>query len=176
MEDVPGSIEGSRVSLSINSCLPTLNSGLPIYSILAFLQRQAMPAVAEITLESFQNFKSSFDTIAVAYLDEFDDAARKSFICLAEDMHDDLVFGVTSDRDLAAAEDVGIPTIVVYKSVAEQKTVLYNNLSQETMAKFLRMATRPLVMEILPELYEDMSKVPFSVCVVIELRNILLNY
>ncbi|KAE9372609.1 thioredoxin-domain-containing protein [Stipitochalara longipes BDJ] len=125
-------------------------------AILAFLRRKIMPAaVLDVNLHSFEGIRDMSDTVIVAYLGPDDGLLSEWFTAIADDMRDDFDFCTSSDHRLSADEKVNnTPSIVVYKTVAEEKSILQKFPSKEAVRGFIHLAVRPLVAEFLPELYE----------------------
>ena len=128
--------------------------------ILAFLRRESMPAVTlDVDPEKLKDLRAENNTVIVAYLGSDDELVQEWFVAIANEMRNDFVFCTSSDHELLLDEEVSTPSIVVYKSVAEEKSILRDIQSEESMRDFLKLAVRPLVMEFLPELHRNMLEV-----------------
>ena len=73
------------------------------------------------------------------------------------------MFAATSDADLAKAEGVKQPAIVLYKSFDEGKNTFEEKFSKDTIQKFAKTAATPLIGEVGPETYGDYMDVRPSV-------------
>ncbi|KAK5652287.1 hypothetical protein OQA88_10635 [Cercophora sp. LCS_1] len=126
--------------------------------ILAFLKRQDMAAVTNIKSSAeLDDLQRVHNTVAVAYLKPEDQAALQGFTAVAEEMRDDIVFCISDD---GSPEGTSVPSVVVYKNVAEERSVLPNPSTAEAIREFIKAAARPLVTELLPELYQDRLQQP----------------
>ena len=121
-----------------------------------------MPAVtADLEETTLLALKAVHNTVIVGYLTLDHHVVQEWFTTIAEDMRDHFVFcmsDIPSFR-LAAVEEVKAPSIVVYKHVAEEKSVIRDLSSQETIRGSIVRAARPLVTDFLPELHDDMLNV-----------------
>lgn len=121
-----------------------------------------MPAITNIeSSASLHELRRTHYTVVVSYLDPEDRAARERFAASAEHMKDDFVFCISNDQSAAAQEKASMPSVVVYKNVAEERSVLRNPHSAEAITDFVKAAAQPLIMELLPELHEKMLQVCF---------------
>jgi len=129
-------------------------------SILAFLARQDMLAVTDVgSSSSLDEIRKTHKTVVVAYMGEDDETLRGDFLSVAEEMSNDFVFCASTAPNLVAAEEVSIPSIVVYKHVPDEKSILGNPSSSEAIRVFVQDASRPLIAEFFPELQEDLLEV-----------------
>lgn len=118
-----------------------------------------MPAVTKIgSSTALNDIRSAHNTLVVAYLSQDNQTARTHFQAVANDMKDDFV-GISHDPKLAAQEGVSIPSVVIYKHVADEKSVLRNPLTSDAIRDFVRTAAHPLITDFLPELVEAMLEV-----------------
>lgn len=123
-----------------------------------------MPTITIIeSPASLHDIRRRHNTVIVAYLNPEDRAAYESFVTVAEDMKDDAVFCFSNDCSVTAQERTSKPSVVVYKNVAEERSVLRNPRGTEAIRDFVKTAAQPLIMELLPELHEKMLQVCFPV-------------
>ncbi|KAH6659916.1 thioredoxin-like domain-containing protein [Truncatella angustata] len=122
-------------------------------AITSYMIKQSLPAVSEITKESLEDFKSTDKVVLVAYLDAADKDSSDVFSETAEKLRDSYPFGSTSDAELAAAEGVKAPAIVLYKTFDEGKSTFTEKFDAEAIEKFAKTASTPLVGEVGPETY-----------------------
>lgn len=131
-----------------------------MYSIFAFLTRQEQPLLTDIrNTDSLKAVRNEFDTVIVGYLDKADQVTRERFAAIAEELRDDYVFGTSNNEALCIDEGVSVPSIVVYSTVADSKSVLPNPSSMEAIQVFVKTATTPPIMEILPETHDRILSV-----------------
>ena len=89
--------------------------------------------------------------VVVGYFSLDDKKSHEAFSTLAEGMRDDYLFGVTCDHTLAKTEEVEIPSIAVYKTFDERKSILRSTHDSSAMSPFVKTSAKPLVVEFLPE-------------------------
>lgn len=111
--------------------------------------------ISTIIAESLEDFKNASDVVVVGYLAPDDEASHKVFTSLADSMRDDHLFGVVADDALAKAENINIPGVAVYKAFDEGRNVFELTPDIHAMSASLKNASRPLVVEFLPELHDD---------------------
>ena len=89
----------------------------------------------------------------VAYLAADDKTSNTTFTTGAEKLRDNFLFAAVNDADVAKAEGVTFPAVVLYKSFDEGKTVFAETFDAETIEKFANTASIPLIGEVGPETY-----------------------
>jgi hypothetical protein len=97
----------------------------------------------------------------VGYFDGDDADSIKAFRAVANAHHQEHVFGLCTDQSLADVEVVRCPGIVVYKDFDERKTYLQdrNTNKEEAIWSFVSSASMPLIMDIRPEIHDDLIQV-----------------
>lgn len=115
--------------------------------------KQSLPAVSEVTKDSLEDFKSTDKVVLVAYLDAADKESSDVFTKTAEKLRDSYPFGSSSDAELAEAEGVKAPAIVLYKTFDEGKSTFSEKFDGDAIEKFAKTASTPLVGEVGPETY-----------------------
>jgi protein disulfide-isomerase A1 len=114
------------------------NSGVRIVS---FLNRAPLPVVSILDQSNITEFKSADEAVIIAYLPEGEKALKEAFIELASRNHDKFTFGFTSDKNIAKAEDIQIPAVVVHKPKEGEQEVLPGPSGIDALEKFLETAT-----------------------------------
>ena len=117
------------------------------------MTKQSLPAVSVVTKDTIEEFKTADKVVLVAYLDAKDMKSNETFESVANNMRDTFLFGATSDADLAKAEGVKQPGIVLYKQFDEGKDVFSDKFDVEAIEKFAKTASTPLIGEVGPETY-----------------------
>lgn len=117
------------------------------------MTKQQLPAVSLLTTDSLEEFKTADKVVVVGYFDKDDKTSNTTFTAAAESLRDEYIFGATGDAALAKAEGVKQPAIVLYKDFDEGKTTFQEALTDESIAKFIKTASTPLIGEIGPETY-----------------------
>ena len=117
------------------------------------MTKQALPAVSVLTSESLEEFKTADKVVLVAYFATDDKTSNSTFSEVAEGLRDDYLFGATNDADLAKAEGVKQPSIILYKSFDEGKNTFEDKFSKETIDKWVKTSAIPLVGEVGPDTY-----------------------
>jgi protein disulfide-isomerase A1 len=72
---------------------------------------------------------------------------KSAFIELASRNHDKYTFGLASDKRLAEADNVQVPSVVVHKSKEGEQEVLPGPSGIDTLEKFVEAATAPSIGE-----------------------------
>ncbi|ETN39858.1 protein disulfide-isomerase domain [Cyphellophora europaea CBS 101466] len=122
-------------------------------AIVSYMTKQQLPAISVLNSESLEEFKTTDKVVVVGYIGADDKTANQTFTAAAESLRDEYIFGSVSDAALAEAEGVKQPGIVLYKDFDEGKTVFSEELTDESISKFIKTASTPLIGEIGPETY-----------------------
>jgi len=117
--------------------------------------KQSLPAVSGVNAENLEDFKKADKVVIVAYVSPTDRASRDVFEGVAEKLRDNYPFGFANDLELAAAEGVTQPAIVLYKDFDEGKSTFTEKFDAEAIEKFAKTASTPLIGEVGPETYSD---------------------
>lgn len=117
------------------------------------MTKQSLPAVSVLTSETLEEFKTADKVVLVAYFGKDDKTSNSTFSEVAEGLRDDYLFGATSDADLAKAEGVKQPSIVLYKSFDEGKNTFEDKFDKEVVDKWVKTSAIPLIGEVGPETY-----------------------
>ncbi|KPI35041.1 Protein disulfide-isomerase [Cyphellophora attinorum] len=122
-------------------------------AIVSYMTKQQLPAVSLLTADSLEEFKTTDKVVVVGYFDKDDKTSNTTFTAAAESLRDEYIFGATNDAALAKAEGVKVPGLVLYKDFDEGKTVFEEALTDDSISKFIKTASTPLIGEIGPETY-----------------------
>lgn len=117
------------------------------------MTKQSLPAVSILSKDTLEDFKTADKVVLVAYLAADDKTSNTTFTTVAEKLRDNFLFGAVNDADVAEAEGVSFPAVVLYKSFDEGKTVFAETFDAETIEKFANTASIPLIGEVGPETY-----------------------
>jgi protein disulfide-isomerase A1 len=117
------------------------------------MTKQSLPAVSILTKDTIEDFKTADKVVLVAYFDADDKESNSTFTTVAEKLRDSYLFGASSDAALAKSEDVTFPSVVLYKSFDEGKSVFTESFDAEAIEKFASTASIPLIGEVGPETY-----------------------
>jgi len=126
---------------------------MEICRIVSYMTKQSLPAVSTITKETVEDFKTADKVVLVGYFAADDKTSNTTFTAVAEKLRDNYLFGASNDAELAKAEGVTFPSVVLYKSFDEGKSVFADALSAEAIEKFAKTASIPLIGEVGPETY-----------------------
>jgi protein disulfide-isomerase A1 len=122
--------------------------------ITSYMVKQSLPAVSVLNKDTLEEFKTADNVVLVAYLNADDKASNETFTQVAEALRNDYLFGGVNDAEVAEAEGVKAPAIVLYKSFDEGKNVFPGKkFDAEAITEFAKTAATPLVGEIGPETY-----------------------
>ena len=124
-------------------------------AITSYMIKQSLPAVSTVSKDNLEEFKKADKVVLVAYFKADDKASNETFTKLAEKLRDNYPFGASSDAELAEAEGVTVPSIVLYKDFDEGKSVFAEKFDEEAIEKFAKTAATPLIGEVGPETYSD---------------------
>jgi len=122
-------------------------------AIVSYMTKQSLPAVSILSKDTLEDFKTADKVVLVAYFDVEDKTSNATFSTVAEKLRDNFLFGASSDAALAEAEGVSFPSVVLYKSFDEGKSIFTEVFDAETIEKFANTASIPLIGEVGPETY-----------------------
>ncbi|KAI6713678.1 hypothetical protein B2J93_957 [Marssonina coronariae] len=122
-------------------------------AIISYMTKQSLPAVSTLTKDTLEDFKTADKVVLVAYFAADDKSSNETFTAVAEKLRDNFLFGATNDADIAKAEGVTAPALVLYKSFDEGKTVFTETFDAESIEKFANTESIPLIGELGPETY-----------------------
>jgi len=122
-------------------------------AIVSYMTKQSLPAVSILTKETIEDFKKQDKVVLVAYFAADDKASNTTFTSVAEKLRDSYLFGASSDAELAKAEGVSLPSVVLYKSFDEGKNVFEEALDADAIENFAKVKSIPLIGEVGPETY-----------------------
>ena len=125
------------------------------------MTKQSLPAVSTIDKDTIEEFKAADKVVLIAYFAADDTASNKTFTSVANGLRDNYLFGATSDADLAKADGVTQPAIVLYKSFDEGKDTFTEKFTKEAIESFAKISAVPLVGEVGPETYSGYMDVGY---------------
>ena len=117
------------------------------------MTKQSLPAVSVLKADTIEEFKTADKVVLVAFFDAGDKTSNTTFGEVAESMRDDYLFGAISDAAVAKAEGIKVPGLVLYKAFDEGKNTFEEKFDKDTITKFIKTASVPLVGEVGPETY-----------------------
>lgn len=123
------------------------------------MTKQSLPAVSLVNKETLEEFKTADKVVLVGYFDAKDSKSNTTFDGIAESMRDTYLFGATSDPELAEAEGVKQPGVVLYKQFDEGKAVFDGKFDTESLETFVKTMSVPLIGEVGPETYASYMSV-----------------
>lgn len=136
--------------------LNTRCSGKPLLmssSIISYMTKQSLPSVSDVSVATIEEFKTADKVVLIAYFDAKDSKSNETFTSVANSMRETFLFGATNDVALAKAEGVTQPALVLYKQFDEGKDVFDGAFDVESIDKFAKTASVPLIGEVGPETY-----------------------
>ncbi|KAK1756975.1 thioredoxin-like domain-containing protein [Echria macrotheca] len=134
------------------------NGPLRERDVLAFLRRQKLPSVTVVeSADALQALKDENDVLVAAFLDAGESTLRRQFETVADELKDEFVFTVSTDKAVAEAEGLASPSVVVFKKVADERTVLVSKAWKDegALRSFIATAIEPVVPELHWETYND---------------------
>lgn len=117
--------------------------------------KQSLPAVSLLNKETLADFKTADEVVLVAYINADDKANNETFTAIADELRDTYLFGGVNDAEVAKAEGVEAPAIVLYKSFDSGKDVFTEKFDAEAIKSFAKTAATPLIGEVGPETYSS---------------------
>lgn len=123
-------------------------------AIVSYMTKQSMPSVSLLAnKDALEEFKTADKVVLVGFFDKDDKASNTTFSEVADELRDSFLFGSTSDSDLAKAEGVKQPAIVLYKTFDEGKNTFEEKFTKDSVTEFAKTASTPLIGEVGPETY-----------------------
>ncbi|KAK3703545.1 protein disulfide-isomerase precursor [Vermiconidia calcicola] len=123
-------------------------------AIVSYMTKQGLPAVSLLESQSvLSEFKTADKVVMVGFFDKDDKTSNATFTEVAEGLRDSFLFGATADAELAKAEGVKQPAVVLYKSFDEGKNIFEEAFTPEALEEFATTASTPLIGEVGPETY-----------------------
>ncbi|KAI9924508.1 hypothetical protein ASPWEDRAFT_40966 [Aspergillus wentii DTO 134E9] len=122
-------------------------------AIISYMVKQSLPAVSTVTEDNIESVKSLDKIVVIGYFASDDKASNEAFTTFAESQRDNYLFAAASDAEIAKAEGVKQPSVVLYKDFDEKKAIYDGVLDQEAVLNWVKSASTPLVGEIGPETY-----------------------
>lgn len=118
--------------------------------------------ITRVNATMLDEFRRSSGFVVVGYTGSGDLATTARFENLAKAMHPEVVFGMTDDSDLARAEGIDAPAMVVYNNSMEERYVLPIIDGLEAMKLGVRKAASSLIVDLYPETHEELHDVRIS--------------
>ncbi|KAH9951589.1 protein disulfide isomerase [Amylocystis lapponica] len=87
--------------------------------IISYMLKQSLPAVTQVTIDNFEDFKHADKIVALALVSSATEAPGPEFSATANKHRDDFLFGLTADKAVIEAASVEPPAIVLYRSFDE---------------------------------------------------------
>ncbi|KAF7301708.1 Protein disulfide isomerase [Mycena indigotica] len=122
--------------------------------IVAYMTKQALPAVSEVTATNLEEIKAADNVVVVAYVSSTTDAPAPAFSAAAEKHRDDYLFGLSTDKDAIAAAKVTPPAVVVYRRF-DEPSVTYPFPIQDMTAADLEDWVKELAIPTLAEVTSE---------------------
>ena len=120
-------------------------------AIVPFVKRASLPAFSIVNAKNMTDLLAIGRVTFVAYLSKDDSVMRSRFTKVAEALHDQFVFGITTDKKLAEKENIDqLPSIVAYKTDVGDREVLRGDSTtkRSVIEKFIVEAGKPLIDEL----------------------------
>jgi len=117
------------------------------------MTKQSLPAVSTVDSSTLEDFKTADKVVLVGYFAADDKTSNKTFSAVADTLRDNYLFGATNDADLAKAEGIKQPAIVLYKNFDEGKNTFEDKFEEAAISSFAKTSAIPLIGEVGPETY-----------------------
>ncbi|CAG8553453.1 4442_t:CDS:2 [Paraglomus brasilianum] len=123
-------------------------------SIIPYMQKQLLPAVAVVTPSNFTSFKESEDVVIVGFFSGTTQDEFNVYNTVADALREEFRFGCAVNSKLASEEGLTtLPAVVVYKKFDEGKDVFTGPFNDKDLAKFVKVSSIKVLDEITPENY-----------------------
>ncbi|KAF2490978.1 hypothetical protein BU16DRAFT_565901 [Lophium mytilinum] len=117
-------------------------------AIVSYMIKEQLPSVTHVDEDSIAEFREIDGVVIVAYLDPEDAELIDTFSTYAREHHDDFVFGIATEAQLAKVDGLPVPSVTVFKIREGDNTALNGRFDQDSLGKFLAMATPSVIGEI----------------------------
>ncbi|CAI2179072.1 2892_t:CDS:2 [Funneliformis geosporum] len=131
------------------------NGGRKADLIINYMKKQALPAISDVNVENFDNFKDSDEKVIIGFFDENSQEEFNTFSQIAEGLREDFLFGATGQKEVITKAEVKPPTIILYKKFDEGKNVLEGTFTKDEITTFIKKNSIPLLAEIGPDNYSS---------------------
>ena len=121
------------------------------FSIVDFVERRSRPLVTELTNDqSIELFRRSNDIAVVAYWKSASDSEKfkQIFAHVAKENLDYYSFGTTDNIEVATAEGISQPTLVLYNRADDTNVVYEGKFDADDITDWIDAASIPLVGEL----------------------------
>ncbi|KAK7470599.1 protein disulfide-isomerase precursor [Stygiomarasmius scandens] len=125
--------------------------------IISYMVKQSLPAVSEVTKANVDEFKKADKFVAIAYLSSPTEAPAAAFSATADKHRDDYLFGLTTDPDVIAADEIVTPAVVVYRSFDAPKVSFPYPISEvevKDLESWMQDLAIPIIDEVSSENYQ----------------------
>ncbi|KAI0123873.1 thioredoxin-like domain-containing protein [Xylariales sp. AK1849] len=119
-------------------------------AITAWAERTQRPTLSPIDAESLKSFKTTDETVFIAYLSPDDESSRSAFQEAASKYAQEFTFGISTDVASIDAEGLEVPAVKCYKPLDGDTQLLRGAFSSESLDSFVKEASRPVIGELLP--------------------------
>jgi len=123
--------------------------------IVSYMKKQAAPAVSDVTVENFDNFKDSDTVVIIGFFNINNTAEFQTLNTVANSLRDEYIFGQTGLEEVVQKAGVKAPAVVIYKKFDEGKNVHEGTFTEEELRSFIKTNAVPLLAEIGPENYAN---------------------
>ena len=128
------------------------NGKRTVEDMVAYVNRLNRPRVSLLkSVESVEEFKTEDLITVVGYFHSGDKASIEVFATVAKEHKDAYSFGIAKDISLAEAENVGQPSIVLFKNFDDGKDIYTGSYDEASITKFLDQSARPIIGSLGPE-------------------------
>ncbi|ORY70062.1 thioredoxin-like domain-containing protein [Pseudomassariella vexata] len=117
-------------------------------AILSWAGRVQRPTLSEVDNGSLNVFKSIDETVFIAYLNDYDESSRTAVSDIAAKFKDEFTFGLTTDVESWAAEQMEAPALKGYKAVDGDTKVFRGPFDVASLESFVKEASRPVIGEL----------------------------
>jgi len=117
--------------------------------IVAFMKRQALPAIIELAdAAALEEMESKHKVFVVGFFTDKESADYKIFAQTADKMRETHTFAVTFDSKIAESQFVSAPAVVLYKQFDDRKNTLQGSDELPTMEAFIVQNSLPWLDEV----------------------------
>ncbi|KAL1921862.1 uncharacterized protein VTP21DRAFT_10504 [Calcarisporiella thermophila] len=136
------------------SDLLEFNGQLKTDAFVRYMKRHTLPPLSDLDTKLVDSFIKLERVAVVGFLSESDKEEREAIELLANDLRNDFIFGVTSSPEAAEKYGVKSPSVVLFKTFDEGRSVFEGDFNSDQLTRFVRLNALPLLDEMTPENYD----------------------
>ena len=140
-------------------------------SIISYMLKQIIPIVSTVTEENLEELRLIDLPLALAFINQDDQASRELLTSIAGKYKDQILFGISFDAALAKSnsESFELPFIVLYSASDHIDRVLSGPFDSQSIGNFLGGVSNPLIGKFSMETYYTYTQVSVQLTVLLRI-------